>query len=105
MKDKVNVLFVCGYGVGSSAMSASLVQRGLNKLNVRSEVDHTAAGEVQSFTDWVDIVAVSKAFVDVIGDHSNYKAVIEVENIMDGDGIAAEIYEIVKDKYPEAITK
>lgn len=105
MKEKINVLFVCGYGVGSSAMSAGLVQRGLNKLNVRSEVDHTAAGEVQSFMDWVDIVAVSKAFVDSIGSHSDFKDVIEVENIMDGDGIAAKIFEIVKEKYPEVITQ
>lgn len=103
MKEKVNILFVCGYGVGSSAMSASMVQRGLNKLNVRAEVDHTAAGEVQNFSGWTDIAAVSKAFVATVGDTFSDKDVIEVENIMDGDGIAKDIYEIVKKKYPDAI--
>ena len=105
MKNKVNVLFVCGYGVGSSAMSATLVKRGLDKLNVQSEVDHTAAGEAQSFSDWVDIVAVSKALSNAIRGNFDNKDVLEVENIMDGDGIARDIYEIVKVKYPEAISE
>lgn len=102
-KEKVNVLFVCGYGVGSSAMSATMVKRGLEKLNVNSEVDHTAAGEAQGYSDWADIVAVSKAFFNEVSGSFQNKDVIEVENIMDGDGIARDIYEVVKEKYPKVI--
>ncbi len=29
MKDQVNVLFVCGYGLGSSAVAEMLVKKGL----------------------------------------------------------------------------
>lgn len=100
-KNCVNVLFVCGYGVGSSAMSASLVKRGLDKLKVNSDLKHTAAGEAGGFSDWADIVAVSKAFINSV--EGNFENVIEVQNIMDGDGIAKDIYEIIKEKYPEAI--
>ena len=32
MKDKVHVLFVCGYGVGSSAISESIVKKALVAL-------------------------------------------------------------------------
>lgn len=104
-KDKVNVLFVCGYGVGSSAMAATLVKRGLDKLGVQSDLKHTAAGEAQGYSDWVDVVAVSKAFVSSIRGSFEGKHMIEVENIMDGDGIASKIYDIVKEEFPNALDK
>lgn len=103
-KDSINVLFVCGYGVGSSAMSAGIVSRALNKRNVKNVVDHTAAGEAAGFANWVDIVAVSKKLIDIVNiDQFPGKDVIEVQNIMDGETIADQILEIVKVKYPEAI--
>jgi galactitol-specific phosphotransferase system IIB component len=46
MKTKVNILFVCGYGVGSSVMLQSVVQKALKKYSFEFEMEHTAAGEV-----------------------------------------------------------
>ena len=48
MKDKVNVLFVCGYGVGSSAISESIVKKALAADGINAEVKHTAVGEMCS---------------------------------------------------------
>ena len=38
MKDKVNVLFVCGYGVGSSAISESIVKKALAADGINADV-------------------------------------------------------------------
>lgn len=104
MKDKINVLFVCGYGVGSSVMCAGLVKKGLDKLNVSSEVKHTSAGEAQGYQNWVDIIAVSKKLINIVNiDMFPDKDIIEVENIMAGDKIAQEIYKIAKEKFPYSL--
>ena len=59
MKDKVHVLFVCGYGVGSSAISESIVKKALVAEGINAEVKHTAVGEMPSMKDWTDIIAIS----------------------------------------------
>ena len=104
MKDKLNVLFVCGYGVGSSAMSEMVVSKGLKDLNIKAEVKHTSVGEMASFMSWVDVIAISKKLFEGI-DPSAYpdKHFVEVINIMDGKGIAAKIKVIVDEYYPEVI--
>lgn len=46
MKDTINILFVCGYGVGSSVMLQTVVKKALTKYEFKVEMEHTAAGEV-----------------------------------------------------------
>ncbi|HCD8149367.1 TPA: PTS sugar transporter IIB, partial [Enterobacter hormaechei] len=46
MKERINILFVCGYGVGSSVMLQTVVKKALAKYNIAFEMEHTAAGEV-----------------------------------------------------------
>lgn len=62
MKDTINILFVCGYGVGSSVMLQTVVKKALTKYEFKVEMEHTAAGEVGGFTDWADIFAISKNY-------------------------------------------
>ena len=52
MKNKVNILFVCGYGVGSSVMLKMVVEKALKKYNINSEMEHTAAGEAAGYMNW-----------------------------------------------------
>lgn len=66
MKDSVNILFVCGYGVGSSVMLQTVVKKALAKYDFSFDMEHTAAGEVGGFTDWADIYAISKKLLDVV---------------------------------------
>lgn len=104
MKDKINVLFVCGYGVGSSAMSEMVVNRGLKDLSINAEVKHTSVGEMASMIEWTDIIAISKKLAEGI-DFNSYpnKHVVEVVNIMDGKGIAAKIKVIADEFYPDSV--
>lgn len=43
MKDTINILFVCGYGVGSSVMLQTVVKKALTKYDFKVEMEHTAA--------------------------------------------------------------
>ena len=101
MKDQVNVLFVCGYGLGSSAVAEMLVKKGLVAEGVNAEVKHTAVGELNSLKDWADVVAISKKLAEGLTFDENTH-LVEVVNIMDGAGIAKQIAGIVDEYYPAA---
>lgn len=104
MKDKVNVLIVCGYGVGSSAMTESILAKALKSRNIQAELDHTSAGEAKGFSNWVDIVAVNKKLISIVDvDAFPGKHIIEVENIMDGKKMGDQVEEVVRQYFPDAI--
>ncbi len=101
---KVNILFVCGYGVGSSAMSAMIVDKNLKESGLTYEFKHTALGEMQSFEGWMDILAISKKLAEGLEFTGKEKfKVIEVVNVMDGKGIAKQILELATEYFPEAL--
>lgn len=104
MKDKINVLFVCGYGLGSSAVAEMLVKKGLQAEKINAEVQHTAVGEMNSLKAWADVVVISKKLAEGLKfDENTHK--IEVVNIMDGAGIAKQIGQVVDQYYPDARMK
>lgn len=98
MNNKINVLFVCGYGVGSSAISESITNKALSELGVEAELLHTAVGEMSQYREWAKVIVISKKLAEGVNfsDFSN-TSIIEVVNIMDGKGIANKIVEILGD--------
>lgn len=40
MKDTINILFVCGYGVGSSVMLQTVVKKALTKYEFKVEMEN-----------------------------------------------------------------
>ncbi|MEG0330257.1 MAG: hypothetical protein RSC10_05345 [Longicatena sp.] len=101
MKDKVNILFVCGYGVGSSAISESIVKKALVIEKINAEVKHTAVGEMDSMKEWTDIIVISTKLAEGVSFKEN-EHVIKVINVMDGKGIAASVGKIIDEFYPNA---
>lgn len=101
MKETIHVLFVCGYGVGSSAISESLVKKGLEAEKINAKVQHTAVGEMSSMMDWSDIIVISTKLAEGVT-FADAQHVIKIVNIMDGKGIARSIGEIVDRDYPSA---
>ena len=103
-KEKIHVLFVCGYGMGSSAISELMVSKALKELEIACEVKHTALGEMVSYYNWADIIAISKKLaVGVTAPEGVH--MLEVVNVMDGKRIAAQIQEVAEQYYPEACKK
>lgn len=66
MKDFVNILFVCGYGVGSSVMLQIVVKKVLVKYDFFFDMEYMVVGEVGGFIDWVDIYVILKKLFDVV---------------------------------------
>lgn len=98
---KVNILFVCGFGMGTSTMAELGVKNNLSKYHINANLQHTALGQMESLRDWADIIVILKNLMRELkvneGEH-----IIPVVNIMDGKGIAAKIDEIVAVHFPEA---
>ncbi|ENG2946024.1 PTS sugar transporter subunit IIB [Enterobacter cloacae] len=104
MKSKINILFVCGYGVGSSVMLQIVVKKALANCQFEYEMKHTAAGEVGGYAEWADIYAISKKLVDVVSlDPSEGQYLIPIENIMDGETIGKQITEVIEKHFPHLI--
>jgi PTS system ascorbate-specific IIB component len=103
MKNSINILFVCGYGVGSSVMLKIVVEKALKERGIRCQTEHTAAGEATGYARWADIIAISKKLVDVV-DLASFagKDIIQIENLMDGNKIGQQVQDIVMAKYPAA---
>ncbi len=100
-KGKINILFVCGNGMGTSTMAELGVRNNLNKYSIKAEMQHTSLGQMQSLRDWADIIVILKnLFRDVDVKEGEY--FIPVINIMDSKGITAQINEIVEAHFPEA---
>lgn len=107
MKDKINLLFVCGYGVGSSVMLQTVIKKALAKYDFQFEfaMEHTAAGEVGGFTEWADIYAISKKLIDVVSlDPRHGQYLIPIENIMDGETIGKQIYAVIEAHFPHLLS-
>lgn len=100
-KQTVNILFVCGNGMGTSTMAELGVKRGLVPYGISASLQHTSLGQMESLRDWADIVVILKNLCTgvKIGDQEHF---IPVVNIMDGKGIAAQVNDLVEKFYPEA---
>lgn len=97
---KINVLFVCGMGMGTSTMAELGVKNNLNKLKIAANVQHTSLGQMESLREWADIIVILKNLFKQITVKDG-EFIIPVVNVMDGKGIAAQIEEIVDEHFPE----
>lgn len=106
MKDSVNILFVCGYGVDLGGRRIIKKKKALAKYDFSFDMEHTAAGEVGGFTDWADIYAISKKLLDVVSlDPKHGQYLIPIENIMDSESIGKQIYDVVEKNFPHLLNK
>lgn len=97
--NKLNVLFVCGMGMGTSTMAELGVKKNLDKLGIAANVQHTSLGQMESLRDWADIIVILKNLMRQITVRDG-EYIIPVVNVMDGKGIAAQIEKIVDDHFP-----
>ena len=99
--NKVNILLVCGCGMGTSQMAEINIKKNLKDYNIEANLNHTSFGMMDSLREWADIIFVLKNFYDQIkikpGEH-----IFPVVNIMAGKEMVAKINEVVEEFYPEA---
>ncbi len=99
--NKINILFVCGFGMGTSSMAELGVKKKLDAINIHANVQHTSLGQMESLRGWADVIVILKnLFKQVkVKDDEHF---IPVVNVMDSKGIAAQIETIVDEFYPAA---
>ena len=97
----INVLLVCGMGMGTSTMAELGLKKALTAYNIRANLKHTSLGQMNSDREWADVIFILKNLFKEIkvneGEH-----IIPIVNIMDGKGMAKQVNEIVEEFYPEA---
>lgn len=104
IKDRVNILVTCGYGLGSSAIAEAMIKKEIDKLGIKADLQHAALGELGSFKNWADIITVPKNFLRGLGSLEGVH-VVDVINALDGKTIAKKIEVIVREHYPDAISQ
>ena len=106
MKDKVSILLVCGYGVGSSLLLKMTAEKQMVKYGINAEMKHTSAGEASGFSDWADIIAVNSKLADIVNEREfPGKHIIKIMNIMNGDEVGSAINNVVQEYYKDAIKR
>ena len=100
---KINILFVCGNGMGTSTMAEIGVKKNLSSYGIAANLQHTSLGQMESLREWADIIVILKNLFKGVEEKEG-EHIIPVVNIMDGKGIASKIDAIVVDYYPAAKT-
>lgn len=99
--NRVNVLFVCGFGMGTSTLAEIGVSRALLTHNIEANVQHTSLGQMESLRSWADIIVILQNLAQNVKFNEN-EHVLPVVNIMDSKGIALKVNAIVEEFYPSA---
>lgn len=93
--NKINILFVCGNGMGTSTMAELNMKKALKEYNIEANLKHTSLGQMNSEREWADIIFILKNLFNEIkvneGEH-----IIPVVNIMDGKGMAKTVSELLE---------
>lgn len=101
MEDKkINILFVCGMGMGTSTMAELGAKKALANLNIKADLQHTSLGMMESLRDWADVIVILKNLYSRITPKEG-EFIIPVVNIMDSKGLASQIEKIVDEHFPE----
>ena len=72
----LNILCVCGLGMGSSLILKMSVEKAMRELGVECDVEHWAAGTMDGMNP--DIIVASEDFRDELGDRDNVVFVVNV---------------------------
>jgi len=100
-QEKIHLLFVCGYGIGTSVIMENNVRKALKEKGIEADMEHAAGGEVNSYKNWADIIGISKKLLSVLEGVQTKAHVIEIVNLMDGKYIADQIEGIMKEHFPQ----
>lgn len=84
----MNIVAVCGLGVGSSLILKMTIQKAVDNLGIDAKVEHWDAGTVRSKNP--DIIVTTNQFKEKFEDLGN---VILVNNILDDNEIQTKLSE------------
>lgn len=92
MKNCINILVVCNYGIGCGPIAAAKIHKQLNKIGILNIVKNDSLNNLPNYFDWSDIVIIQNSL------HYKYEntpvkssLTIKVKNILEVDDIIEKI--------------
>lgn len=89
----LNIVTVCGAGVGSSMMMRLYSQQALNEEGIDAVVDATDIGSVNA--DFYDIVITTSDFADLL--RSSNARIIRIDNMMDKAYLKEQLLKVIEE--------
>lgn len=89
----LNIVTVCGAGVGSSMMMRLYSQQALNEKGIDAVVDATDIGSVNA--DFYDIVITTSDFADLL--RSSNARIIRIDNMMDKAYLKEQLLKVIEE--------
>lgn len=97
----INVLCVCGNGMGTSTILKISVRKICVSNNIDASIESCSAGEALSYLNQTDIVLTSPEWANMLP--SNNAHVIQIKNLVDNAAVEKALVSAVKEHFPEAI--
>lgn len=89
----LNIVTVCGAGVGSSMMMRLYSQQALNEEGIDAVVDAADIGSVNA--DFYDIVITTSDFADLL--RSSNARIIRIDNMMDKAYLKEQLLKVIEE--------
>ena len=95
----INVLCVCGNGMGTSTITKINVKKICDNNNIDANLESCSFGEGLSFLPTTDIVISTPEWVSTLPP-GNYEKIV-VKNIFDNETIDKFLVQLMKDNFPD----
>ena len=95
----INVLCVCGNGMGTSTITKINVKKIGDNHNIDANLESCSFGEALSFLPTTDIVISTPEWVSTLPP-GNYEKIV-VKNIFDNETIDKFLVQLMKDDFPD----
>ena len=95
----INVLCVCGNGMGTSTITKINVKKICVNHNIDANLESCSFGEALSFLPTTDIVISTPEWVSTLPP-GNYEKIV-VKNIFDNETIDKFLVQLMKDNFPD----
>ncbi len=97
----LNVLCVCGNGMGTSTILKISVKKICDENNIDAIVESCSFGEAMSYVNTTDVILTSPEWADMLPPHNAALAV--TKNLIDAKGVAETLLAAIKEKFPNEI--
>lgn len=95
----INILCVCGNGMGTSTITKINVKKICDNHNIDVNLESCSFGEALSFLPTTDIVISTPEWISTLPS-GNYEKIV-VKNIFDNETIDKLLVQLMKDNFPD----
>ena len=99
----LNILCVCGNGMGTSTILKINIQNICNQSNIEANVESCAFGEAMAYMHSTDLVITSPEWADMLPPSNAVVAV--TTNLVDAEGVKKTMIEAIEANFPQYLKK